>query len=150
MAVLRDQPYPGTNFLVDLGTGVTDTPEAGLWEVIFPEALLELQEYRNGNDKTNEPHKSFLMARYGNLVLRRTVNGSLSWYNWWNEVRNGNHSAVRDVTVSLQNEDHTAVVLTWRFLRARPYNHQYSPLTALGEEVFVETLELAFERLEMD
>jgi hypothetical protein len=36
MAVLRDRPYPGMNFLVDLGTGSSEGPEAGLAEVIFP------------------------------------------------------------------------------------------------------------------
>ena len=57
MAVLRDRPYPGANFLVDLGTGVTDTVEAGLTEVIFPDARVQVVEYRNGNDKENAPRK---------------------------------------------------------------------------------------------
>ncbi len=30
MAILRDKPYPGMNFLVDLGTGQTEGPDAGL------------------------------------------------------------------------------------------------------------------------
>ena len=29
MAILRDLPYAQFNFLVDLGTGVTDGPRAG-------------------------------------------------------------------------------------------------------------------------
>ena len=32
MAVLRDRPYANFNFLVDLGTGSTDGPEAGFQE----------------------------------------------------------------------------------------------------------------------
>ena len=32
MAVLRDRPYVQFNFLVDLGTGDTDGPEAGFQE----------------------------------------------------------------------------------------------------------------------
>ena len=150
MAVLRDKPYPGMNFLVDLGTGVTDSQESGLAEVIFPEARLHLLEYRNGNEKENNPRKLQTVTRYGNLVLRRGVIGSLSWYDWWNQVRNGDQSAVRTITVQLQNEDHTAVVLAWKFLRARPVNHQFSALNALGSEPFMETLEVAFERLEME
>ena len=33
MAVLRERPYPGFNFLVDLGGGTTDGPEAGFQEM---------------------------------------------------------------------------------------------------------------------
>jgi hypothetical protein len=92
-------------------------------------------EYRNGNEKENSSRKLQTITKHGNLVLRRGVMGSLNWYQWWNAVR---------------NEDHTATVLTWKFLRARPVNHQFSPLNALGSEAFMEILELAFERLEME
>ena len=33
MAVLRDNPYAQFNFLVDLGTGAAEGPEAGFQEV---------------------------------------------------------------------------------------------------------------------
>jgi len=83
------------------------------------------------------------------LDLRRGVLGTLSWYQWWNAVRNGEQST-RTITVSLLNEDRTSAVLTWKFMRARPVNHRYSPLNAMGTEPFVESLEIAFERLEME
>ena len=150
MAVLRDKPYPGMNFLVDLGTGSTEGPEDGLAEVIFPEARVQVIEYRNGNERENSSRKLQTVTKHGNLVLRRGVIGSLNWYQWWNAVRNGDHAAVRTITIQLLNEDHTAAVLTWKFLRARPVNHQFSPLNASGSEAFMEILELAFERLEME
>ena len=150
MAVLRDKPYPGMNFLVDLGTGNSEGSDAGLAEVVFPEARLQVLEYRNGNEKENNPRKLETLTHYGNLVLRRGVIGSLTWYQWWDAVRNGDHAAIRIITINLINEDHTATVLTWKFLRARPVNHQFSPLNALGSESFIETLEVAFERLEME
>ena len=150
MAILRDKPYPGMNFLVDLGTGNSEGAEAGLAEVVFPEARLQVLEYRNGNEKENAPRKLQTITNYGNLVLRRGVLGSLNWYQWWDAVRNGDHAAMRTITINLINEDHTASVLTWKFFRARPVNHQFSPLNALGSVSFIETLELAFERLEME
>jgi hypothetical protein len=52
--------------------------------------------------------------------------------------------------VSLVSEDRTAVALTWRFLRARPVVHRFSPLHALTPTGMTETLEIAFERLEME
>jgi phage tail-like protein len=149
MALLREKPYPGINFLVDLGTGSSDGPEAGLAEIVFPEARIQVIEYRNGNEKENDARKIQTITKHGNLILKRGVIGSLNWYQWWNTVRNGDVADVRTIRIDLLNEDHTATVLTWLFLRARPVNHQFSPLNALGSESFIEILEVAFERLEM-
>jgi phage tail-like protein len=150
MAVLRDKPYSGMNFTVDLGTGQVDGPDAGLLEVIFPEARLHVLEYRNGNDRENEVRKTQTVTKYGNVTLKRGILGSLSWYTWWDAIRNGDETNVRTLTVSLLNEDHSGAVLTWRFLRARPVNYQFSPLNALGAEMLTESLEVAFERMEME
>ena len=53
MAVLRDRPYTQFNFLVDLGTGVTEGPAAGFQEVSGIGMEVSLTEYRNGNSKEN-------------------------------------------------------------------------------------------------
>ena len=39
------------------------------------------------------------------------------------DIRNGDQKAFRTVTIQLQNEDHTAVVATWKLLRARIIKH---------------------------
>lgn len=150
MAVQRDRPYPGFNFLVDLGTGTTDGPDAGFSEVVFPEFALDVIEYRSGNAKENGVIKLTGLERHDNVVLRRGVAGSLTLYQWWNQARNGDPSVARTVVIQLQSEDHTAVVLTWRLLRARPVKLLYSGLKAAGKELAVEHLELAFERIEME
>jgi len=149
MAVMRDKPYPGMNFTVDLGTGDIDSPDAGLIEVIFPEARIQTFEYRNGNERVNEPRKIQGLTHYGNLVLKRGAMGSLAWYEWWHHARNGDPDVARTVVVQLLNEDHSEVVLTWRFIRALPTNYQFSALNAVVPETLIESLELAFERLEM-
>jgi phage tail-like protein len=150
MAILRDRPYPSMNFTVDLGTGVVEGPEAGLVEVIFPEARIQVNEYRNGSDKVTEPVKALTLTHYGDLLLRRGAMGSLNWYQWWNEARNGNPAVARNVVVQLLDEDRTAVVLTWKFYRAMPANYQFAPLNALAGDTLIENLELAFERMEME
>lgn len=150
MAVQRDKPYPGINFTVDLGSGEVDSPDAGLSEVVFPEALVQVVEYRNGNDRENNIRKLQTTTKYGNLILRRSVIGSLGWYFWWNAARNGDQVAVRTIVVNLLNEDRRERVITWKFLRARPVNHQFSPLNAMGAAPLIESLEIAFERLEME
>jgi phage tail-like protein len=149
MAVERERPYSNYNFLVDLGTGDSTSFKAGFSEVILPPATIDVVEYRSGNEKESGVRKIPGLTRYGNVTLKRGAIGSLDLYSWWNDTRNGNIS-LRTVTVELQNEDHTAVVLTWKFLRAWPTRYEYSPLDAQGKDTLIEILELAFERLEME
>ena len=150
MAVLRDTPYAQFNFLVDLGTGETDGPRAGFRECGPIGATLDVIEYRNGNDRTNEVRKLTGLARTPDVTLRRGLIGSLDLYAWLNDLRNGDHAAVRNVTIHLQNEDRTAVVMTWRLLRARISKYVTGPMNAEGCEVVMEELTLAYERLELE
>ena len=57
MAVLRDNPYGEFNFLVDLGTGATEGPEAGFQECSDIGQEVTVVEYRNGNDRLNSVRK---------------------------------------------------------------------------------------------
>jgi phage tail-like protein len=149
MAVLRDNPYGEFNFLVDLGTGNTDGPEAGFQECSAIGMEVAVAEYRNGNDKNNGVRKITGLAKVTDVTLRRGIIGSLSLYQWLDAVRNGDQS-VRTVRIQLQSEDHSAVVQTWILHRARIVKHVSGPLNAKGTDVAMEELTLAYERLEME
>ncbi len=86
----------------------------------------------------------------GNALLKRGVIGSLNLYKWYDQVRNGDQHELRTVTIQLRNEDHSAIVLTWKLLRARPVRLKWGPLNGKGKDVLIESLELACERLEME
>ena len=150
MAVLRERPYVQFNFLVDLGTGNTDGPEAGFQEVTGIGMEVTVSEYRTGNARENSVMKITGMNKSTDVTLKRGVIGSLNLYNWLHDIRNGNQSALRTVTVQMQNEDHSAVVLTWKLMRARIIKHTSGPLNAKGGDVAMEELVLAYERLEME
>ncbi len=150
MAVLRDRPYVQFNFLVDLGTGSTDGPEAGFQEMSNIGMEVTVSEYRNGNTKENSVMKITGLNKATDVTMKRGVIGSLNLYNWLNDIRNGNQNALRTVTISLQNEDHTAVVQTWKLLRARIIKHISGPFNAKGTDVAMEELTLSYERLEME
>ena len=149
MAVMRDHPYGRFNFLVDLGTGNTEGPEAGFQECSQIGMEVVLAEYRNGNDKENNVRKIPGLTKYGDVTLRRGLIGSLSLYSWINDVRNGGQG-VRTVTIQLMSEDHTSVVMTWKLLRARIIKHVSGPLHAKGTDVAIEEITLAYERLEIE
>jgi phage tail-like protein len=150
MAVMRDRPYVQFNFLVDLGTGTTDGPDAGFQEVSGIGMEVTVSEYRNGNEKENSVRKITGLNKATDVTMKRGVIGSLSLYTWLNQIRNGDQNASRNVVVQLQNEDHTAVVMTWKLLRARIIKHTSGPLNAKGTDVAMEELILAYERLEME
>jgi phage tail-like protein len=149
MAVARERPYVQFNFLVDLGTGATDGPEAGFQEISGIGMEVTVAEYRNGNDKENSVRKITGLNKSTDVTMKRGVIGSLNLYQWLNQIRNGDQNAYRTVVIQLQNEDHTAVVQEWKLLRARIIKHTSGPLNAKGTDVAMEELVIAYERLEM-
>ncbi len=150
MAVFRDRPYAQFNFLVNLGTGETEGPEAGFQECSEIGMSVDVIEYRNGNEKENNPRKLTGLTKYNDIVLKRGIIGSLNLYQWLDQIRNGDAASLRTVVIQLQNEDHTATVMTWKLLRARIIKHTSGPLNAKGTDVAMEELTLAYERLELE
>lgn len=150
MAVLRERPYVQFNFLVDLGTGNTDGPEAGFQEVSGIGMEVTVAEYRNGNERENSVRKITGLNKATDVTMKRGVIGSLNLYQWLNDIRNGSPDALRNITVQLQNEDHTEIVQTWKLIRARIIKHTSGPMNAKGTDVAMEELVVAYERLEME
>src|SRR5919199_1716569 len=150
MAILRDRPYGQFNFLVDLGTGSTEGPEAGFQECSPVAMWVDVVEYRNGNEKENNVRKLTGLSHVSDVTLRRGIIGSVSLYQWLDQIRNGDANAFRTVTIQLTNEDHSDVVQTWRLHRARIVKHVSGPFNATGSDVAMEELTLAYERLELE
>ena len=150
MAILRERPYGQFNFLVDLGTGETDGPEAGFQECSAIAMSVDVAEYRNGNEKEDNTRKLTGLSRVSDVTLKRGIIGSLNLYRWIDQIRTGDAAGFRTVTIQLQSEDHTAVIMTWRLLRARIIKHTSGPFNAKGTDVAMEELTLAYERLELE
>jgi phage tail-like protein len=150
MATLRDRPYTCFNFLVDLGDGVSEGPQAGFAEVSGLGLEVQMIEYRTGNSKENQVMKLPGLTKTSDVTLKRGLVGSLNLYQWLDQIRNGDPNAMRTVTIHLQNEDHTAVVQTWKLLRARIIKHTSGPLNAKGNDVAIEEVVLSCERLEIE
>src|SRR5215831_12887506 len=149
MAILRDRPYVQFNFLVDLGTGNTDGPEAGFQEISGIGMEVTVAEYRNGNEKENSVRKITGLNKSTDVTMKRGIIGSLNLYQWLDQIRNGDQSALRSVVVQLQNEDHSAVVQEWTLQNARIIKHTSGPLNAKGTDVAMEELVVSYEKLVM-
>ena len=150
MAVFRDRPYVQFNFLVDLGDGVTEGPQAGFQELSGIGMEVTVSEYRTGNSLENSVQKITGMNKATDVTMKRGVIGSLNLYQWLDQIRNGDPLAKRTVLIHLQSEDHQAIVLTWKLLRASITKHTSGPFNAKGTDVAMEELVLAYERLEME
>lgn len=150
MAVREERPYVQFNFTVDLNVPGMDPGSftGGFQEVSGIGMEVTVSEYRNGSDKDNGVRKITGLNKASDVTFKRGVIGALPLYEWLNDIRNGNQQSFRDVTVTLQNESHEAV-LEWRLLRARITKVTYGPLNAKGNDVAMEEMVLAYERLEM-
>jgi phage tail-like protein len=149
MAEFRERPYSQFNFLVDLGTGDTESPQAGFQEVSGLGMEINIAEYRNGNEKDNAPRKITGTYKVPDVTLKRGVIGSLDLYEWLDQIRTGAQDALRTVTIQLQNEDHSGIVQEWKLTNTRPIKYTGPSLNAKGTDVAIEELVLASERIDL-
>ena len=105
-------------------------------------------EYRDGISMDLSKIKMPGMQKYSNLTLKRgTFKGQNTFYEWWNTTK----SAVerRDVIITLLNEEHSPV-FKWTAINAWPLKVQSTDLKADGNEVAIETLEIAHEGIAIE
>jgi phage tail-like protein len=150
MAVQRVLPYSQAHFLVDLGTGQTEGPDAAFSEIAPFAMEVELIRYRAGNSRENSVSVLAGLEKPVMVTLRRGHCGSLGLYKWYDGVRNGLAGTLRTVVISVLSEDATETALTWKLLRARPYRLVWGPLLGQGNGLLIEELGLVCERVEME
>jgi phage tail-like protein len=148
MAVERERPWTGANFLVDLGDGESAGPRRGFTRVEMPAGELEYVNYRQGNDRIREQKVAPRVVNEP-VLLERPFAGALDLYEWWNAARNGGQVR-RTVRIQLLSEDMANVVLSVRLQDAIPLRYGLSGLDAGDEQLVIETLALAYERFEME
>ena len=134
-------PLPKFHFLVDWNGS-----KVGFTEVTGLDIQVEVIEYRDGSSPEFSKRKMPGLHKYSNITLKRgTFNGDREFYAWMRTV-NLNTVERRDITISLLDEFHNPV-LSWKVINAFPTKVQASDLKADGNEVAIETLELAHEGL---
>ena len=124
------------------------SPAGGFSEVIFPSFDAEPPAVQ-GADMTAVKPDAAPAASSKRLLLRRGFVGSLDLYAWWHKARDGRAPKRKTLQVKLLSEDHETVVAVWRFREVRPVTLTYSPLLANESGILIETVEFAFDRMEM-
>jgi len=86
------------------------------------------------------------LHKYNNITLKRGVmKGDNEFFKWLNTVKL-NTIERRDLTISLLNEKHEAVMV-WKAHNAFPVKVEGPGLKASGNEVAIESIEIAHEGL---
>lgn len=86
------------------------------------------------------------MQKFSNINLKRgTFKGDNDFYKWYNTIAL-NTVERRDLVISLLNENHEPVVV-WKIKNAFPVKITSTDLKSDGNEVAIESLEIAHEGL---
>lgn len=105
-------------------------------------------EYRDGEFREYSSIKMPGLRKFSNLTLKRgIVKGDNEFFFWLNTVKL-NTVERRNLVISLLNEEHEPVMV-WKVVNAFPVKVEGPQLKASGNEVAIESIELAHEGLEL-
>jgi phage tail-like protein len=138
-------PLPKFHFSVEWGG-----KRIGFTEASGLDAETEVIEYREGSSPEYNKLKMPGMQKHSNVTLKRgTFTSDNDFFDWWKTTRTLGTPERRDIIISLLNESHTPIFV-WKVKNAFPTKVQATDLKADGNEVAIETLELAHEGIVME
>ncbi|WP_432194834.1 phage tail protein [Streptomyces sp. bgisy027] len=140
----RVDPYFGYNFSVELD-GMT---RAGFRECSGLDSSQNPAEYREGTDANLAPRKIPGLNSYSDITLSRGVTNDSKLWEWRQRVMKGNVER-HNVSVTLLDQQGNPKV-TWNLFECWPKSWSGPSLNATSDEIAVEQLTLACERIEVD
>jgi phage tail-like protein len=138
----RVDPFGNFNFLVEID-GIA---RAAFHECSGLESRVQVIEHREGGALTAT--KLAGMTTYSNIVLRRGVTNDTELYDWHVEATRGNIQRRNGSIVMLDARGQET--RRWNFFEAWPATWTGPSLNSEGNDVAIESLELAHERLERE
>lgn len=142
-------PYGAFNFQVVIN-GILDDgsdAKAGFMEVSGLEIDVQVIEYRTGGEAATVRKISGL-HKYTNIVLKRGITGDLALWKWMKTVTDGQPLRADGSIILLDAARQP--VMRWHFRRGFPCKIVGPTLNAKGNEVAIETLEIAHEGLTVE
>lgn len=137
----RVDPYRNFSFLVEID-GIT---QAGFSDCTGFGASTDPIEYREGGENRTV-RKLPGMTKYNNITLKWGITDSRELYDWYRDVVNGKIERKNGsiILLDLQGQE----VLRWNFFNGWPSKWDGPDFTAKGNDVAIETLEIANEGTE--
>ncbi|MDD2720198.1 MAG: phage tail protein [Gallionella sp.] len=137
-------PLPVFHFSVEWGS-----MRIGFSEVSGLTQENQAIEYREGNFPEYSTIKMPGMRKFSNLTLKRGITKSDNEFFRWLSTIKLNQVERRNIIISLLNENHEPV-MTWVAHNAFPVKVEGPQLKASGNEVAIESIELAHEGLALE
>ena len=141
---MADYPLPAFHFSADWGGTKLEFSEVSGLNIES-----QVIEYRDGLSPEYSVRKMPGIPKFGNITLKRGIfKKDNDYFKWLNTVKM-NTIERRDVTISLMDENH-APVMVWKVKNAFPVKIEGPGLKATGNEVAIESLEIAHEGLNIE
>jgi phage tail-like protein len=138
---VREDPYRAYNFLVEIdGTAV-----AGFSEVGGLSGDGDVVEYREGTDVPLTVRKLPGLRKYSNITLKRGYTTSRVLWQWRLQIIEG--QLVRHNGAVVLLDEQRKRVAEWRFRNGWIVKYEGPALSAKGNDVALETVEIAHEGL---
>jgi len=137
----RVDPYGNFNFLVEID-GIT---RAAFHEVTGFDSTIDVIDHREGGENTTL-RKLPGMTKYSNVVLKWGITDDRQIYDWHRQAVRGEVARKNGSIVLLDRQGQEKV--RWNFVNAWPSKYDAPDFNAEGNDVAIETLELAHEGLE--
>lgn len=136
-------PLPKFRFEVDFGTALKGI---AFQEVSGMEVESQVIEYRKSNSPLFSIEKMPGMVKYGNVTMKRGifVNDNAFW-SWHSEIK---MNLIKRTTILIKLLDESGnVTMQWQLDNAWPTKITSTDLKSEGNEIAVDTLEIAHEQL---
>ena len=140
----RIDPYGSFDFHVEI-EGIR---RASFQEVGGLDSSIDVTEYREGGDNPST-RKLPARSKYSNITLKWGVTDDPELWNWHLQWVNGDPKARRKHgSIVLYDRDGVTEKARWNFFNAWPTKWTGPSFNAKGNDIAIETLEIAHERLE--
>ncbi|HEU4349800.1 MAG TPA: phage tail protein [Actinoplanes sp.] len=140
----RLDPYAGYNFAVELD-GIT---RAGFRECSGLDNSQNATEYREGTDKNLSVRKTPGLVTHSDVTLTRGITADSKLWEWREKAMRGEVER-HDISIALQ-DDLGRTKIAWNLYECWPRQWTGPSFNATADEVAVEQLVLAYERIEVD
>jgi phage tail-like protein len=138
---MAEYPIPSFHFQVEWGG-----TRIGFAEVSGLSIEHQIIEYREGSSPIYSSIKMPGIPKYSNITMKRGILPSDNEFFEWLNTTKLNKVERRDIVIKLLNEEHEPVMV-WKARNAFPVKVEGPGLKATGNEVAIETVEIAHEGL---
>jgi phage tail-like protein len=146
MAVIGKETvfYRAFQFTVE----IDQIQQARFQEVGGIDSTTDVIDYREGGDPLG-PHRLAGQKKHSNLTLKRGYTENKELWKWYETVMTGKLDKARRHISVVQHDMDGTEKMRWNLYDAFPVKYTAPAFNAKGNDLSIEALEIAYERLEM-